>query len=326
MVDRLTFLRGQDRALSLMRSYLASGNVPAGLLFHGEEGTGKERSAHAFLSAILCSDPGVEGACRECPDCLLLASGSHPNLQVIRPEDQFIQIAGIRALKEELSLKAFSDRPRAVLVCPADRMTLHAANALLKTLEEPPPSTHILLVAHRISFLPPTIVSRCQKIPFRAMPEKTVEEILFRLPAVGKKHGREVLRAAAACAGGSPGRALLILDEMEEGRRSWIELLSRPNPSAIAGEAEGWKKSGDREGQAAIPLSILRDLALLSSGGKGDIINEDVRDALSAVMGRKTGEGWTRAFRKLLSITRLPPQAQKRLALEAFLFGLHGKD
>ncbi|MBI5576418.1 MAG: DNA polymerase III subunit delta' [Deltaproteobacteria bacterium] len=326
MVDRLSFLRGQERAASLMRRYLASGNVPAGLLFHGEEGTGKERAAQALLAAILCRNRNEDGACGECHDCRLVSSGAHPNFMRVQPENHFIQIAGIRALKEELSLKAFSDRPRAALICPADRMTIQAANALLKTLEEPPPATHLLLVAHRLSMLPPTIVSRCQKIPFQAMAPEIVEEILSALPDVGKKRSPGAIRAAAACAGGSPGRALLLLDEMEEGRQAWAGLFSRPDPSAVFAASEAWRKSGEREGQAAVPLSIARDLALLSSGGKADIINDDLKDALSAAAGRKTGDGWSRAFRELLSMSRLPPQVQKRLALEAFLFGLHGKD
>jgi hypothetical protein len=113
---------------------------------------------------------------------------------------------------------------------------------------------------------------------------------------------------------------------MDEGRQGWTDLFSSSDPAAVFATAEGWRKSGEAESQAAVPLSIARDLALLSSGGKAAIINEDLRESLSAVAARKTGERWTRAFRALMAMSRLPPQAQKRLALEAFLFGLHGKD
>ncbi|OGP77107.1 MAG: DNA polymerase III subunit delta' [Deltaproteobacteria bacterium RBG_19FT_COMBO_60_16] len=326
MVGNFSSLRGQDRAISLLRRYLETGNVPPGLLFHGEEGIGKERAALAFLAALFCRDRTPDGGCFACPECRLLASGAHPNLLRISPENHFIQIAGIRRLKEELSLKAFSDRARAALICPADRMTLQAANALLKTLEEPPPATHIVLVAHRLSRLPPTIVSRCQKIPFSTLSEDAVEEILRGIPEAGPRHTVGTVRAAAACAGGSPGRALLLLDEMEEGRRMWAGLFSRLDPANAAAAGETWRKGGERQGQIAVPLSLVRDLALLSSGGKADIINKDFGDPLSAVAARKTPYEWTLAFQALLSTSRLPPQAQKRLALEAFLFGLHGKD
>jgi DNA polymerase-3 subunit delta' len=326
MVGNFSSLRGQDRPVSLLRRYLSAGNIPPGLLFHGEEGIGKEKAALAFLAALFCRHRTPDGACGACPDCRLLDSGAHPNLLRVSPENHFIQIAEIRRLKEELSLKAFSDRPRAALLCPADRMTLQAANALLKTLEEPPRATHFVLVAHRLSQLPPTIVSRCQKVPFSTLPAEVVEEILRGIPEAGTRHTPGTIRAAAACAGGSPGRALLLLDEMEEDRRMWTGLFSRLDPASVASAGEAWRKGGERQGQIAVPLSLARDLALLSSGGKADIINEDFGDTLSAIAGGKTPYAWTRAFQALLSLSRLPPQAQKRLALEAFLFGLHGKD
>lgn len=325
MVERLTSLRGQERAVSLLRRYLESGNVPPGLLFSGEEGVGKEKAALAFLSALLCRERGPDGACGKCADCRLLASGSHPNLSRVAPENHFIQIAGIRDLKEELSLKAFSDRPRAAIVCPADRMTLAAANALLKTLEEPPPSTHLVLVAHRLSQIPPTIVSRCQKIPFTALPDGTTEEILGGIPALARRHAPAEIRVASACAGGSPGRAIPLLAEMEGDRKEWADHFSRLDPAAVFATGEGWKKSGEGRSRIAVPLSLARDLALLSSGGGTDIINEDLGETLRKVAARKSRKRWVRAYRELASISRLPPQAQKRLALEAFLFDLHRK-
>jgi DNA polymerase-3 subunit delta' len=325
MVGNFASLRGQDRAVSLLRRYLSAGNVPAGLLFHGEEGVGKEKAALAFIAALFCRRRTPDGACGGCPECRLLGSGSHPNLLRVSPENHFIQIAEIRRLKEELSLKAFSDRPRAALLCPADRMTPQAANALLKTLEEPPPATHFVLVAHRLSQLPLTIVSRCQKVPFSTLSPDAVEEILRGIKEASR-HDPGAIRAAAACAGGSPGRALLLLEGMEEDRRMWTSLFSRLDPATVASAGESWKKGGERPGQIAVPLSLARDLALLSTGEKADIINDDMGDALRAVAGGKSPRRWTRALRALLSLSRLPPQAQKRLALEAFLFDLHGKD
>jgi DNA polymerase-3 subunit delta' len=245
----------------------------------------------------------------------------------VEPENHSIRIEEIRNLKEEFSLKAFSDRPRAALVVPADRMTLQAANALLKTLEEPPPDTHLLLVAHRFSQVPLTIVSRCQKVPFSPLAREEVEAIVAAQPGIVKRHSPETVRAAAACAAGSPGRALALLEEMEEGRETWVRLLARLDPEAVFKTGEGWKRgTGEAAESIAVPLSLVRDLALLSSGGKEAIINEDLRDRLQALAARKAARGWIRALQTLLSLSRMPPQAQKRLALEAFLFDLHIKD
>jgi DNA polymerase-3 subunit delta' len=325
MVGPFGGVRGQERAAALLLRYLGSGNIPSGLLFFGEEGIGKEKAAFAFVSALFCRNQGEAGGCGTCHDCRTLASGSHPNFLRVSPENQNILIDDIRRLQEELSLKAFSDRPRAVLIAPADRMTAQAANALLKTLEEPPPGTHLLLVAHRISRLPPTIVSRCQKVSFSPLAPRMVEEIVTRIPGVGDRHPAAVLRAAAALSGGSPGRALEVLEEAEGERERWVGLLSSFDPASIAAAAATWKGAGDLSRKVAAPLSVVRDISLLSSGVEMGIINEDLKNALRVAAGRKTPEGWGRAFQALLSMSRMPPQAQKQLMAEAFLFALHGK-
>jgi len=324
MVEPLSSVLGQDRALALLRRYLASGSVPQAFLFAGEEGLGKEMAARAFVAALLCRAPGEDGGCGSCPDCRLLASGSHPNLLRIVPETHFLKIEEVRALKEELSLKAFSDRPRAAILAPVDRMTPQAANALLKTLEEPPPGTHLLLVAHRVSQVMPTIVSRCQRVPFFPLPTETVVRILAGLPGAKGRSDAE-LRLAAVVSGGSPGRALAILSDLSDERERWISLLSKPFPKEAIDFAETWKSGGDTPGRLAAPLSLARDLSLLSSGGGADIINADLRGYLEALAARPPACGWTSVYRELLSVSRMPPQPQKRLALEAFFFGLHGK-
>jgi DNA polymerase-3 subunit delta' len=325
MVGTFVDVRGQDRAVALLLRYLETGNVPPGLLFFGEEGIGKETAASAFVSALFCRNRGTAGGCGTCHDCRLHASGSHPNFLRVSPEKQNILIDDIRALQEELSLKAFSDRPRAVLIAPADRMTIQAANALLKTLEEPPPGTHLLLVAHRISRLPLTIVSRCQKISFSPLTPGEVEEILAGIPGIGSRYRPEEIRGAAACSGGSPGRALEVLEEAGGEREKWVQLLSSPDPAAITETAASWKGTADLSRKLAAPLSVVRDIALLSSGTEMGIINEDLKNALRAAAGRKTPEGWGRAFKALLSMSRMPPQAQKQLMVEAFLFEFHRK-
>lgn len=325
MVGTFGGIRGQERAVSLLLRYLESANIPPGLLFFGEEGIGKEKAAAAFVSALFCRNRGGGGGCGSCRDCRLLLSGSHPNSLRVSPDNQNILIDDIRRLQEELSLKAFSDRPRAVVIVPADRMTVQAANALLKTLEEPPPGTHLLLVAHRISRIPPTVVSRCQKVPFSPLPAADVEEILAGTPGVGDRYSPEEIRCASACSGGSPGRAIDMLEDAEGERGNWIRLLSSPDAAAITAAAVSWKGTGDLSRKIAAPLSVLRDLALLSSGSEIGIIHEDLKNALRSAAGGKSPERWSRALRALLSISRMPPQVQKQLALEAFLFEFHGK-
>ncbi len=325
MVEPFSAVLGQERALALLRKYIGAGAVPQGLLFSGEEGVGKEKAARAFAAALLCRDPGADGACGKCPDCRRLDSGGHSNFLFLEPETQFLRIDEIRALQEELALKAFSDRPRVAILSPADRMTTQAANALLKTLEEPPAGVHLVLITHRSSVLMPTIVSRCQRIPFFPLAAGTVVEILSRRPDVGKKFPPPLLLLAAAVSGGSPGRALSLLPDLSDEREAWLALFTKLAPAGAVKLAESWKGEGDVPGRLAAPISLARDLALLSSGGGAVIMNEDLREQLASAATRPPDGGWDKAFRDLLSISRMPPQPRKRLMLEAFFFGLHGK-
>jgi len=325
MVERLSGILGQERAVNLLRRYLSAGAVPHGLLFSGEEGVGKETAARAFAASLLCRAPGEDGACGICHDCRLFSSSSHPNFLRIAPETDFLKISEIRALREELALKAFSDRPRVAILSPADRMTPQAANALLKTLEEPPPETHLLLVAHRLAGVMPTIVSRCQKVPFFPLPADAAAGILARHPDAGPDYPPAVIRLACAVAGGSPGRALALLPGVSEERQRWLSLFAKRSPKEILELAETFKGDGDGPERLAAPLSLARDLALLSSGAGTDIMNDDLREPLLAAAARPPAGGWDTALRALLEISRMPPQPQKRLMLEAFFFGLREK-
>jgi DNA polymerase-3 subunit delta' len=151
---------------------IGSGRIHHALLFAGPEGYGKRALAEAFATALLCRQRGADGcACGKCRSCLLFAAGSHPDLARItfeirddgRPRTE-ITVDQLRALGQRLSLASQFGGWQIALIDPADAMNASAANALLKTLEEPSASTVIALVADDPSRLPPTIRSRCQKI------------------------------------------------------------------------------------------------------------------------------------------------------------------
>ncbi len=112
---------------------------------------------------------------------------------------------------------------------------------------------------------------------------------------------------------------------LAEERETWLALLTGTSLAAALKLAESWKGEGDTPGRLAAPLALVRDLSLLSSGGGADIMNEDLREPLASAAEQPPANGWDAAFRELLSISRMPPQPQKRLMLEAFFFGLHGK-
>ncbi|USD39558.1 DNA polymerase III subunit delta' [Ferrimonas sp. SCSIO 43195] len=132
-----------------------------GWLLCGGEGIGKHRLALALAHSLLCEQGKDCGLCR---GCQLLAAGNHPDFIELKPDGKVIKVEQIRALLQELSHTAHQGGARVVVVHQADAMNGASANALLKTLEEPAPGVHILLVSDHVNRLLPTIASRCQRL------------------------------------------------------------------------------------------------------------------------------------------------------------------
>jgi DNA polymerase-3 subunit delta' len=155
--------------LATLQAAYAADRLPHALLIHEAPGAGGDWLAMRAAQLVLCSEPG-KGPCGECAGCRRVAAGQHPDLMFVRPSEdsQQIRIEQVRELSEELALTSHSGRYKVGLVSPADALNRFAANALLKTLEEPPPRTLLILVATQPSRLPATILSRCQRIRVRA--------------------------------------------------------------------------------------------------------------------------------------------------------------
>lgn len=152
---------------------LRAKNLPHALLLSGQSGIGKLHFAQALAQALLCHAPRADGAaCGRCQGCRLFAAGVHPDFRGVTPEENSdqIRIDAIRALNEFIALSRQYGRYKLALIHPAQAMNRNAANSLLKTLEEPPPHTLILLVGARPDLLPATIRSRCQQLRFHAPP------------------------------------------------------------------------------------------------------------------------------------------------------------
>lgn len=184
------------------------GAMPHALLLAGPAGLGKRAFAAALAAWLLCEQPG-DAACGRCRACLLVAAGSHPdrvevNLE-FRDDGKTLRselvVDQIRVLSQRLSMTAQFGGHQVALIDPADLMNASAANALLKTLEEPGPGTVMLLVSDQFSRLPATIRSRCQRLDF-VLPNAA--EAMAWLKSQGVDGAAQALEAAA----GNPGLAL----------------------------------------------------------------------------------------------------------------------
>ncbi|HEX7127872.1 MAG TPA: DNA polymerase III subunit delta', partial [Thermodesulfobacteriota bacterium] len=183
-------LLGQARAVSVLAAALRGGRVAHAYLFEGPEGVGRRMAALSLAQALNCeaaaeaegpslfgggdgSDLRARGGCGACRACRKIAAGQHPDVQTLAPEGQsgggIYLVAQIRGLARDLSFRPFEGRRKVAVLERAERLGPVAGNALLKTLEEPPAESHLVLLAPGRHHLLPTVASRCQVVTFRPL-------------------------------------------------------------------------------------------------------------------------------------------------------------
>ncbi len=222
----------QLEAKRLLEAALADEPAHAYLL-HGPDGVGKRTAAIAFAAALLGDERRVEAR-------------THPDLYVLEPLGEMIRIDDVRALRHDLHMRPFEAERRVYLILDAQRMNEDAADALLKDLEEPPPYAVLVLVASELGPLPPTILSRCQLVPFRRLSERAVREwISEHAPERSETEIRALSRAAA----GRLDRARRLLDSAAADRRETL----------IATARSTYLDSGFEPGDAAAALLAISD-------------------------------------------------------------------
>jgi DNA polymerase III subunit delta' len=304
---------------------------PHALLIAGPQGLGKRLLALHLARALLCEAPRSDGsACGTCVGCGLVERRSHPDLRLIEPftyDDDgnatpvdSITVEPIRDLIDFAHLSSHRGGAKVAVVVPADALNAAAANALLKTLEEPPPRTYLLLVSHRPGRLPATIVSRCRRLPV-LMPDATVASAW--LANLGIPNPALLL----AQAGGAPLLAqTLAAANVQQGREWLLGELARPerlSPVAVGARIEAMPKD-ERKGALADAvywiLTWTADLATVASGG-APRFHPDRGDALTGLGDRVARVPLFRYYRSLLrQRALLAHPLQPRLVAEMLLF------
>ena len=303
---------------------------PQGLLIGGSEGIGKRALAMHFARALLCESPSAGGeACGTCASCRYVAALQHPDLRIVEPVDvddegnatptELIRIERIRDLTQWSQRTSHRGGAKVAIIVPAERMHAPTANALLKTLEEPPASTHLMLVAHQPDRLLPTIASRCQRLALSLPPR---ELALSWLRDQDVAQGERVLAQAA----GAPFRALELADEgLQAERNAWLTALARPDrlsPLALAARIDLGERAARRERLAAAIDWLVAwtfDLARVAAGGDA-IRNPDHAQAIAALAPQVAGIALFRYHRRLLDQrTLVGHPLQPRLVAEALV-------
>ena len=280
---------GHDLPKKLLQAAMSSNRLAHAYLFHGEDRIGKRLLAVRVAQALLCdvvSNPA--DGCGACRSCVQIESRTHPDFNVIHPDPEQatpqIKIEQIRDLEQQIIYRPLIGDRKICLIDDADRMTIGAANALLKTLEEPPDHSLLLLVSSRAFALPATIRSRCQTLRFAAPAQTQIEAALIlrrNLPPADA-------RFLAILSEGRIGEALdSDVDAMKSRQQEYSTLLA---PSALRSishllnTAETLSKT-DRAGEALAWLQRwLRDILTVAVGDAIDhVLDLDRRETFATL-------------------------------------------
>ena len=166
---------GHDRQIEILRRAFGTDHLAHAYLFHGPDGVGKRLVAMALVQAIFCTDGQ---GCGHCTACRKIAHQNHPDIHFLEPDGNSIKIEQIRELQRELNFRPLEATYKVGLIDQAERMTTGAANALLKTLEEPPGTTLLILLTPQPQRLLETILSRCQPLAFTRHTDARIQNVL----------------------------------------------------------------------------------------------------------------------------------------------------
>jgi DNA polymerase-3 subunit delta' len=273
---------GHEQAKILLQSAIARHRLAHAYLFHGTDRIGKRLLATRLAQALLCDEaPAAQpDSCGLCRSCRQIEAQTHPDFTVIRPEVEQatpqIKIEDIRSIEQQLIYRPLIGDRKICLIDDADRMTIGAANALLKTLEEPPDHSLFLLISSKLSALPDTIRSRCQAVRLTPPSRTQVEAAVILRRNVPPADARFL----AILSEGQLGRALEWDIDAEKSRRQELAALLTPpalrSVGTLLGTAETLAKS-DRAGEALAWLQgWLRDVLLSAvTETSGDTLNPD---------------------------------------------------
>ena len=223
-------IQGHDEHRRAFARAVERGRLAHAYLFVGPPGIGKRAFATELSKALLCEETaGTLTACDLCPSCQLMEAGNHPDFAAVaRPEDKnVVPIDLMRELCKRFSFKPARGRGKIGLLDDADDLDTEAANCFLKTLEEPPPKSVFFLIASSSETQLSTIVSRCQVMRFRPLPDEIVNALLRKQPDVDPALIPRLLRLGQ----GSPGQAMSLADpELWAFRGTFIEGLTQSRP------------------------------------------------------------------------------------------------
>ncbi len=287
-----TDILGHQTILASLTERLIAGTAHHAYLLQGPDGVGKTTVARHLIAVAQCESPGPQRPCGMCGACIKIEAGTHPDVIEVHPEPgkRNIKVDAIRELVRKAGFHRYSGRYRCVLIEPAEAMNPSAANALLKTLEEPSEGTLFFLVSSQPASLLPTIRSRCLSLRMAPVP---TEELAAWLAARGVPDAPQVAQTAQGC----PGRALRLTDDeaWNERQQAVGEVLDvlksdlagiyKASDRATKGERKAW--TAGVEQTLDILEELLRDATLQAHGATTGLLHPAFQ---------RTTEAWSKAL------------------------------
>ncbi|NIQ12728.1 MAG: DNA polymerase III subunit delta' [Gammaproteobacteria bacterium] len=313
---------GHDRQKDILQRALANGRLAHAYLFSGPDGIGKRLMAIALARAIVCDE---QRGCGNCIACRKIDHQNHPDLHILEPDGNSIKIEQIRTFQKELNLKPLEAPRKICLIEKADVMTVGAANALLKTLEEPRGDTLLILLSDQPNLLLETIRSRCQPLPFTKHPSSRIKSELEKQLDIDQAESHVL----AALSEGSFKKAFGKDRELYlEQRRELLKTLTGLSPGSILPIL-------DFADQLAADKTILPDileifqafyrdvLMTLQGREQDDLVNLDLMEKIQRVSRQETITSLLEKLEALLETRRLIERnVNRQLAMEVLLLKL----
>ncbi len=302
MFDSLT---GNDRVKQVLRRMIDAGRLPGALLFAGEEGVGKKLFALELARTLNCRTLVNGQACGKCGPCTRILKinypaitdseewkqiiwTDHPDVGIVVAPKRVLRVEQMRHIDREANYRPFEGNARVFLIDDADKLNDASANALLKILEEPPPTSKLILISARPAMLLPTILSRCQMIRFSPLKPSQIEEHLLK----EKLEDRKVARLRARASGGSLGRALSgDIETFTDQRKAMLKVLRAivvkddgVNLLRSAEELNEPQFKDEFEQRLDVLEGLIRDAWMLSLGVESNqLVNEDLIEELQLI-------------------------------------------
>jgi DNA polymerase-3 subunit delta' len=296
----MTFLVGHENEMALLERIVAEGRAAHAYLFSGPEGVGKKLVAIKLACLLNCPDLLADKNA-SCPVCRRIIAENHPDFAIERPQKGIIRIERIRALGNFFRYAPVEAHYRVIIIDDAHLMNRSAQNALLKTLEEPPPGRILILVTAKPFLLLSTVRSRCRHVRFSPLRLEPLADLLEKQRGIAS--GKASLLAAMSC--GSASKAL----EMEtpnflELREMVVSALANPRHTGLSGllEVSAAISADRRTSSEAIEIAVtwLRDLLMQKVlGDASSLIHRDLLDRISSEAQHHSSEALISAYEEL---------------------------